>query len=274
VQGAASRQHVEKRPVESSNNLPPDASRGARRRQLKHQGFDVNETDTAGQAAGADSSVKKSPGSLMSAVRAMRRAVTTGSVDVPCGSCTMCCRDPAPRVDLQPHEVGRYPEAIWSEKNEWWELPRNDKGECVHLIDGRCSIRARRPFACRIYDCRVFILGSPPPDQSYVSFVERVMQMWDGWRLETPEDVDWLLATMRAIDEVVGGPTKKSFPDPRAMVTAINLRAAELLPEAARFRAEVGLATARAIARRNERIFRRDFLKMFNFVIPDAQAAE
>jgi Fe-S-cluster containining protein len=38
-------------------------------------------------------------------------------------------------------------------------LRKKANGECIHLQDGGCSVYEHRPSACRVFDCRDFVVG-------------------------------------------------------------------------------------------------------------------
>jgi Fe-S-cluster containining protein len=80
------------------------------------------------------------------------------TADVPCGSCTACCRVSA--IFLHP-EAGDNPalyqtveafDAYWGGMRRM--LARRPDGACLYLDDAKgCTIHARRPAACRAYSC-------------------------------------------------------------------------------------------------------------------------
>jgi Fe-S-cluster containining protein len=106
-----------------------------------------------------------------------------GESDVPCGSCTACCRSsqfvhiaPDERATLAviPKEL-RFPAPRLPEGHVL--LGYDERGHCPMLVDGGCSIYENRPRACRVYDCRVFAAsGVTPSDRPAVA--DRVRQ----WR--------------------------------------------------------------------------------------------
>src|SRR5690349_11565351 len=107
----------------------------------------------------------------------------TAESDVPCGSCTACCRS-SQFVHIAPDEretLAVIPKELLFPAPR---LPRghvllgyDERGHCPMLVAGGCSIYENRPRACRAYDCRVFAAtGVTPSDQPAV--VERVRQ----WR--------------------------------------------------------------------------------------------
>jgi Fe-S-cluster containining protein len=105
-----------------------------------------------------------------------------------CAGCAAhCCRDPKLHVDLQPEEYGKYnavPAAL-TDKTEWW-LARDQNGECVYLIEGRCSIYSTRPVACKAYDCRVpFITGERGTEWTRML---TAVEQWSSFELRTRDD--------------------------------------------------------------------------------------
>jgi len=114
-------------------------------------------------------------------LRAMLAALRgDGESDVPCGSCTACCRS-AQFVHIGPDEkdtLAHIPSQLLFAAPG---LPRghlvmgyDERGCCPMLRDEGCSIYAHRPQACRVYDCRVFAATGVIPDQPLVA--DRVEQ--------------------------------------------------------------------------------------------------
>lgn len=117
-----------------------------------------------------------------------------GDSDVPCGSCTACCRG-AQFVHVGPDEVdtlARIPRELLFPAPR---MPRghmvlgyDDRGWCPMLRDTAdgdggtddprpvCSIYEHRPRACRVYDCRLFAAAGVAPEQPAVA--ERASQ-WE-----------------------------------------------------------------------------------------------
>lgn len=94
---------------------------------------------------------------------AMQRALRgEDDSDVPCDGCTACCRA-SQFVHIGPEETETLA-AIPAEllfpapgrPDGHVLLGYDEHGHCPMLIDDRCSIYARRPRACRTYDCRIF----------------------------------------------------------------------------------------------------------------------
>lgn len=107
----------------------------------------------------------------------------TGESDVPCGSCTACCRssqfvhiapDERETLAVIPKEL-LFPAPLLPRGHAL--LGYDDRGHCPMLANDGCSIYEHRPRACRVYDCRVFAAtGVLPSDRPAVA--ERVRQ----WR--------------------------------------------------------------------------------------------
>ena len=86
-------------------------------------------------------------------------------VDVPCGSCRLCCRISA--VFLREDEYADYD---WSwcvrtgadgqNRAIGRVLTRKPNGDCVYLSDSGCSIHDHAPKTCREFDCRTLFLRS------------------------------------------------------------------------------------------------------------------
>lgn len=79
--------------------------------------------------------------------------------DVPCGSCNLCCRTLMVPLSKEEVESGQYdghyaritaPDG----RHMGHALLRRPTGECVYLVDGRCSIHGRAPHVCQRFDCR------------------------------------------------------------------------------------------------------------------------
>jgi hypothetical protein len=82
--------------------------------------------------------------------------------DVPCDGCTACCTS-SQFVHVEPDEsdtLAHIPKELLfpapGKPRGHVVLGYDERGHCPMLVDGRCSIYAHRPRACRTYDCRVF----------------------------------------------------------------------------------------------------------------------
>jgi Fe-S-cluster containining protein len=132
----------------------------------------------------------------------MSAALTgAGESDVPCGSCTACCRS-SQFVHIGPDEratLAVIPQAL---RFPAPRLPRghvllgyDERGHCPMLVDGGCAIYEHRPRACRVYDCRVFAAtGVTPSDKPAVA--ERV-QHW-RFSFDSPDSRPMLQALRAA----------------------------------------------------------------------------
>ncbi len=106
--------------------------------------------------------------------------------DVPCGSCTACCRS-SQFILIEPGEPARShidPGLLAAAAG----LPAgfdvmgyDEHGHCPMLVDERCSIYEYRPRTCRTYDCRVFPAAGIWPEQgTKVEITNRAR----SWRFE------------------------------------------------------------------------------------------
>lgn len=94
----------------------------------------------------------------------------TGVTDVPCGTCTACCRA------AQFVHVGADETDALAHIPPAWLFPApggppgefvmgfDDRGWCPMLSDSGCTIYAHRPRTCRTYDCRIFAAAGVFPD--------------------------------------------------------------------------------------------------------------
>jgi Fe-S-cluster containining protein len=87
--------------------------------------------------------------------------VSIDSVSVPCGACNLCCKNDAIIVHA---DLGDDVESYITEESilgpEYRMLAHKDNGDCVYLSDAGCSIHDRRPYKCRIFDCRQLLVNS------------------------------------------------------------------------------------------------------------------
>lgn len=95
-------------------------------------------------------------GQMRAALRGERDA------DVPCGDCSACCRS-AQFVHVDPDEadtLAHIPSELLFPAPGLPDghllLGHDERGQCPLLLDGRCSVYAHRPRACRTFDCRIF----------------------------------------------------------------------------------------------------------------------
>lgn len=105
----------------------------------------------------------KAAGDFHGWVTRLQAVVTQGlTSDVPCGSCTACCRS-AQFIHIEPDET----DALAAIPRELLFpapgrpaghvlLGYDQDGRCPMLVDDACTIYDHRPRTCRMYDCRVF----------------------------------------------------------------------------------------------------------------------
>ena len=113
--------------------------------------------------------------------------------DVPCGDCNACCSSSyyIPIHSEERSTIAHIPAAVLTRSEchtePRWTLSQSCAGRCPMLVDGACSIYAKRPRTCRRYDCRVFAAAGVAPGSGVRAAVnERVWQ----WRFEYPNEVD------------------------------------------------------------------------------------
>lgn len=76
--------------------------------------------------------------------------------DVPCGSCTECCRKLSPILTPDEFINGKYVYTLLSSPDPNTPLigiPRTELG-CFYFNGNFCTIYDNRPLACRQFDCR------------------------------------------------------------------------------------------------------------------------
>jgi hypothetical protein len=113
--------------------------------------------------------------------------------DVPCGSCTACCRS-SQFIHIEPDEadaLAHIPAALL------FPAPRltmghvllgyDEHGACPMLIDGACSIYEHRPRTCRTYDCRVLSAAGLEPDEGDKALIAAQVRRW-RFNYPTPSD--------------------------------------------------------------------------------------
>lgn len=110
-------------------------------------------------------------------------------VEVPCGSCTACCRsgyavhitEDEAKVLLKHHRT----------EDGTLVLDKKDGKECVYLQGGQCSVYGSRPETCRIYDCRLvsFVGGRYRGENP----INKALERWE-FPIKTREDVSVRLA--------------------------------------------------------------------------------
>ena len=129
-----------------------------------------------------------------------------GALDVPCGTCTACCRSSyfihvAPDVT---DTLRHIPPALLfpapGRPKGHRVLGFDERGHCPMLTDAGCSIYEHRPRTCRTYDCRVFTAaGLDPADDGKPDIAARTRR----WRFDVtsePGAVTELEAVRRAAE--------------------------------------------------------------------------
>jgi hypothetical protein len=76
--------------------------------------------------------------------------------DVPCGTCTACCKSDT--IILRDDEYEKYP---WHWENNQRILDRKPDGTCVNLTPSGCGVHGLAPDICKRMDCRVLFLVTP-----------------------------------------------------------------------------------------------------------------
>lgn len=137
-----------------------------------------------------------SAGELSAWLAETRRAqrLPTVGADVPCGSCTGCCRA-SYFIHIRPDEqaaLARIPRALLFPAPG---LPAGHvlmgydaQGRCPMLVEDRCTIYEDRPQTCRDFDCRVFAATGIALDEEgpQAGIAERARR----WRFALPSERD------------------------------------------------------------------------------------
>jgi Fe-S-cluster containining protein len=78
---------------------------------------------------------------------------------VPCNGCTACCRN---EVVLLSVEHGDDPDRYVTDMLVGGPALRHkENGECVYLGEVGCTIHETVPYACRMFDCRRWLMKCP-----------------------------------------------------------------------------------------------------------------
>ncbi|MEO5923984.1 MAG: YkgJ family cysteine cluster protein [Bryobacteraceae bacterium] len=111
-----------------------------------------------------------------------------GEADVPCGSCTTCCRA-SMFIHIEPEEtqtIARIPRKLLFAAPGFPTghvlMGYNEQGHCPMFVEGKCSIYEDRPQTCRSYDCRIYAATGVTADHEEIA--ERVKQ----WRFRYGSD--------------------------------------------------------------------------------------
>jgi hypothetical protein len=110
--------------------------------------------------------------------------------DVPCGECNACCRT-SHVIHVRPEERrarARIPRRFLLPAPG---LPPGNlvlgydaHGRCPLLVDGRCTVYADRPLACRTYDCRIYAATDVDADRAAIA------QQVRRWEFSHPSQDD------------------------------------------------------------------------------------
>lgn len=183
--------------------------------------------------------------------------------DVPCGDCNACCRT-CHVIHVRPEEKrtrARIPREVLLPAPGLppgnLVLGYDESGCCPLLVDGRCTIYADRPLACRTYDCRIYTAAGVPADRAAIA------QQVDRWTFAHPSPDDLARhAAVKAAARYIQGHTECLASDAarreplRVAVLAIAVHET-FLPAGARTAEpeRSGRDIARAVVVANERLF-------------------
>jgi hypothetical protein len=89
-----------------------------------------------------------------------------------CGACTACCRGPDRKLELH---VDDDPSEYDTDIDHYGRvtLANREGGDCVYVSDQGCTIHARRPKACRQYDCRLLLDHPGAPQRVKLEGIRR-----------------------------------------------------------------------------------------------------
>jgi hypothetical protein len=126
-----------------------------------------------------------------------------GTMDVPCGTGTACCRS-SQFVEVAPDEdraQAAIPPALLVPSPTaagHLVLGYDERGRCPMLGDDGCTIYPDRPRACRRYDCRGFAAtGLYPAADGPQAAVGARARRW-RFRRSGPDDIDALVEALGA----------------------------------------------------------------------------
>ena len=143
-----------------------------------------------------------------------------GSVDVPCGSCTACCRSRY-FITIEPDEreaLARIPKPLLvpapGKPKGHVVMGFDQEGRCPMLGEHGCTIYEHRPRTCRSYDCRVFAAtGVVPTGKPHIAAQAA------RWEFDHPTGAD--LESQRRVQAVAQG-LLASHPDHDSTAIAIE----------------------------------------------------
>lgn len=120
-------------------------------------------------------------------------AAGEGDADVPCGTCTACCRA-AYFVHVAPDDVAarrRIPAELLfpapGRPSGHMLMGYDEHGRCPMLADDGCSIYEDRPRTCRAFDCRVHAAAGTSPDGAHDAGIADRVARW-RFRFDEPDD--------------------------------------------------------------------------------------
>lgn len=125
-------------------------------------------------------------------------------MDVPCGTCTACCRA-SYFIHVAPdeHDTLRHiPKRLLfpapGRPKGHKLLGFDERGHCPMLTDGGCSIYDHRPRTCRTYDCRIFTAAGVSPDEDGKTDIAARTRQWRFDVASEPSAVTDFQAVQRA----------------------------------------------------------------------------
>lgn len=141
--------------------------------------------------------MKRPLGSPSTWLRKFYRGLDAGSVDVPCGDCTVCCRS-FEFIVLADSEKDKYNHHLLDDGRP--VLDMTEEGHCGYLTETGCSVYEDRPLNCRQFDCRSLAhCGLFPEDYPELSII---VKNWEV-ELKTEEDKVLSMALRMASREAV-----------------------------------------------------------------------
>lgn len=144
----------------------------------------------------------------------MARAVRGEDVsEVPCAGCTACCRS-GQFVLVEPDEsdtLAHLPPELLVPAPRGPDghrvLATTAEGHCPMLVEGRCSIYAHRPRACRTYDCRIYSATGVDPGPSQAPVARRAARWQFSFDGETDRtEAEACRAAAAYLDRLDGAP--------------------------------------------------------------------
>ena len=139
-----------------------------------------------------------------------------GESQVPCGTCSACCTS-SQFVHVAPDETDALAAIPARLLFPAPGLPAghlvlgyDQRGHCPMLVDGRCSIYAHRPRACRSYDCRVYAAAGVVVDGVRKAAVAAQVSRW-RFSFPDPADQEDFEAVRAAAAAAAGDPTRRAL---------------------------------------------------------------